>query len=47
MVFNGMRQKVKSIDISEVVHQPELAMKRALYGLLLSLSNQYNVWNLS
>ena len=43
----AVRQAVKIIDNSLVVHELELAIKPDLYGLLLSLGNQYTVGSIN
>ena len=47
MFLTAVRHEVSSLDKTVVVHELELAMKRALSGRLCSLGNQYNVGSLS
>ena len=42
----AVRQEVNNLEGSEVVQELEFAINRALYGLLWSLGNQYNVGSL-
>ena len=41
--LTAVRQNVNDLDNSLVVQELELAMNLALYGVLLSLGNQYIV----
>ena len=43
----AVRQEVNNFESSVVVQELEFAMNPALYGLLLSLGNQYIVGSLS
>ena len=43
MFLTLIKQEVKSLEIRVVAHELELAIKRALYGALLSLGTQYIV----
>ena len=47
LALMAVRQEVNNFESSVVVQEQEFAMNLALYGLLLSLGNQYIVGSLS
>ena len=47
LALMAVRQKVNNFESSVAVQELEFAMNLALYGLLLSLGNQYIVGSLS